>query len=571
MATATSRRHKATPPAEPKDVQSIWGPIPIGFLALTGEFSSGKTLFGLTIDPKNTLCYDNENSSETYTALGFHRIDVAKEMLKKIGKGKTYKPIDRYEWWLDDVRKRTDSGNYTVVFVDPFSEFDIGMSDYVFAHPESFGKTKQQFTSSGGMFWGAVKDYQEQVLDDLRARCQTFAVTLHMRNEFRGATPTGKREPKGKETLFQLATLYLQLERNEIKTGPRKGEVPAVPSAILLKHRLTHISYGEDGELSIAPILPPRIPIATPKAIREYLANPADYNHLKKEELLIHEEMSEEEKLRLQLQVEQARRDANESEISRTEAMARGAERQAAARAAQAQAQAQNGASDQSAAMAGRRQAKAKASAEQAATEAESEAESTAIAPPKGSSDSDLIDEEMQQVLRRAAVDTFDDDIEGFRAWMRENFKVEQLNALTYEQANLCSARLVNLKAKRIQEAAQASAEEAAAAEGGELVKSTPVAEGTTLVKATRKQLDQLKKLIIEQEIPDAAQDAILSKRGVKLFKDLTTVQADEIIQNLEMAASQPDDSQDGEGNQDDDDDSHDGEFEESQDSESQE
>ena len=65
-------------------------PIPV--IGLTGEYQSGKTLFGLSISPgPRTLVYDMEKSSLTYESIGFQRVDIGAEMLKLHPKG--YAPI----------------------------------------------------------------------------------------------------------------------------------------------------------------------------------------------------------------------------------------------------------------------------------------------------------------------------------------------------------------------------------------------------------------------------------------------------------------------------------------------
>ena len=202
----------------PNKPAGIWAGKNIGVIVVTGEKGEGKTLFCTTIDPANTLVYDNEGSSADYESLGFERVDVAAELIRKYP-GKNAKPIDRFLWWRDDVKVRVQPGKFSVVVVDPASEIESGLTQYVKEHPAEFGYTKSQFDQAAPLFWGAVKDFWKSILDDLRTRCETICLTVHMRDEFKGGRPTGKREAKGKETLFELASLYLEMERPRTRTA----------------------------------------------------------------------------------------------------------------------------------------------------------------------------------------------------------------------------------------------------------------------------------------------------------------------------------------------------------------
>jgi len=269
-------------------VPSIWGDCPIPIIGLTGEFSTGKTLFGLTIDPgPRTIVWDNEGSSLSYKGIGFKHVDVADELRKKFGR-REYKPRDRFTTWLENARA-CEPGQYTVGMIDPASEIESGLVQFVEENPERFGYSAKQFEKSTALLFGAVKDYWEQILDDLRTRFQTLCFVVHMREEFKGGAPTGKREPKGKETLWQLASLFLKFER-----APNTE----IPSAVVLKSRVAKTEFV-GGRLKIVNCLPDRLPEATPDAIRQYIINPPDFNNLKANERFQPETMTEDERLRL--------------------------------------------------------------------------------------------------------------------------------------------------------------------------------------------------------------------------------------------------------------------------------
>jgi hypothetical protein len=304
-------------------MSTLW-PQPIPILGLTGEYASGKTWFGLSIapDPKRVRVYDLEMSASPYVSLGFEHVNVPQELQAKFPKGA--KAIDLWKWWLDDVTG-LEAGKYDVIMVDPVTDLESGLTDWVEANPSYFGHTSKQYEMMSGIKWGDVKDHWKAILAGrVATKCQTFAFVAHMGSEFDKVTKkaTGDRKPKGKETLMELATLYLQMERPKDKTGGRRG----VPSAIVLKSRLNHLSMGADGPV-LREALPPRLPVATPNAVREYMRNPPDLTNLKPEEKAPERVISEDERLRLRVAKAEAERDAAILAADREErAAARGSE-----------------------------------------------------------------------------------------------------------------------------------------------------------------------------------------------------------------------------------------------------
>lgn len=277
---------------------ALW-PQPIPILGLTGEYQSGKTWFGISIcpDPKRLRVYDFELSAAPYKSLGFDYVNVAEVMAAKYPKGP--KPIDVWNWWLEDVSS-LQPGRFDAILADPITDLERGLTDWVNANPAHFGHTAGQYQSMSGIMWGDLKDHWKLILSTrVATKCQTFAFVAHLGDEFKGNKPSGKRQPKGKDTLIELSTLYLWLDRS-------KG---AVPSAEVLKTRLSHLGMGPNGP-EIRPALPPNLPVATPHAIRQYLLNPPDYANLRPEERIAEKVLSADERLRLQLQLAEAERDA---------------------------------------------------------------------------------------------------------------------------------------------------------------------------------------------------------------------------------------------------------------------
>jgi hypothetical protein len=286
----------------------LW-PQPIPVIGVTGPIGAGKTIFGLLIDPARTLVYDEENSSKSYEHLGVIRVDVHAELNRRYPNG--YKPIQAFEWWANDVRARAAPGYFSVIMQDTVALIENGLVDWVEAHPDYFGHTVAQHRAqNGAMKWGDVSKLWKQTCLDLATRCETFVFTTHMADVFKDGERTGKLKPKGNKVLMEIASLYLELER---KAGPG-GELPQKPTAKVIKSRLVSppILNKQSGELELLRILPPRMPVATPFAIRQYFANPAG-DKLRPEERPPDERLTEDEKL--QLQAETARSNARAEEL----------------------------------------------------------------------------------------------------------------------------------------------------------------------------------------------------------------------------------------------------------------
>lgn len=298
---------------ETTETKPLW-PDPLEIIGLTGHYESGKTLFAVTICPgPATKVYDFEKSAGTHQrVIGYERIDVPSVMLKSHANG--YKAIDVFQWWLADIRA-TPPGKYRVIVADPVTDLEAGLVDWVNQNPGFFGHTHNQYAKMSGLMWGDVKAYWKIILTDVAARCETFAFVAHLGREFVKNEATGKEKPKGKETLTELSSLYLWMERKKNE----KGERPAKPSARVLKTRLSSARIDPtSGDVEVVPTLPPRIPVATPAAIRQYMLTPPDYAKLTEDERSPDPVFSEEEKLRLELAKAEAERDAEVARLERS-------------------------------------------------------------------------------------------------------------------------------------------------------------------------------------------------------------------------------------------------------------
>ncbi len=302
-------------PAAPQ----LW-PQSIPIIGGTGEKWAGKSKFGLNICPGNltTLVYDFEQSCASYEdeyrriGVPFKRVDVQEEMHKTHPNG--YKKIDMFAWWLKHIRD-VKAGEFRVIMVDPVTDLESGLTDWVNANPQFFGHTQKQYEMMSGIMWGDVKDYEKMILADICAKCETFYFTAHLGAEFNGKAATGKKKAKGKETLFELASLYLWFSRDPDPKGVR----PNAPSATVLKGRLETAELV-DGEVVSYSVLPPRLPVATPKAIREYFKKPAGKTGLTDAEKVKEETLTDDDRLKLQLAKAEADRDAAQANAAAAQA-----------------------------------------------------------------------------------------------------------------------------------------------------------------------------------------------------------------------------------------------------------
>lgn len=278
-------------------------PKPIPIIGATGEYESGKTIAGLTICPGlQTLYYDMEQSGASYDDLGHVRVNVMAEMQALHPNG--YKPIDLFLWWVKHV-KAVEKGKYRVIVIDPITDLERGMTDWVVANPQAFGHTAQQYTKMSGIMWGDLKDYYKSIVADLSVRCETLYYTAHVGKEFEDNRVTGKLKVKGKVTLHELASLFVWLFRKP----NAKGVKPNKPAARVLKSRLM-VTKMVDGELEMQQVLPPSMPVFTAKTLRDAFASPAGGREIDDIERHVEEVTSDEDKMRLAIQLEEAKRDA---------------------------------------------------------------------------------------------------------------------------------------------------------------------------------------------------------------------------------------------------------------------
>lgn len=279
---------------------------------VTGPKWSGKTLLGYQIAPgfhaeghpyagqSRTINLDVEMSAGTYAVPGIDRVDVPSVLRDNFGIAE-YKPIDIFKWFREWIGK-VPQHRYDVIMVDPASDLESGLLDYVRVNPVEFGYSAAQFSKMESVAIACAKTLWKRLLIDIAARCQLFYFTTHEKAEWKGNKPTGKMIAKGMEPLYEVASLYLRLEREKQKEGER----PKPPSATILKDRLSFQEFDPaSGEVKIITILPERLPEATAKAIRNYVKYPVGKRKegIKPEELAQEVNLSDDEKLLIQAEI----------------------------------------------------------------------------------------------------------------------------------------------------------------------------------------------------------------------------------------------------------------------------
>ncbi len=302
--------------------------VVIDVLGLTGPYASGKTVFGLSIAPgvhpeghpfagqPRTRYDDLEKSGATYQGFGAYRMDWPTEMVSEKMRAKYtrgVRPIDIFQEWYSSI-KTIKPGQYDVIMADTIGDLEGGMVDWVKSRHKEFGfKSAESFEAMGGIFWKYVKDEWKLVLSYLSSICQTFVFTAHLRKVWVNGRPTSQFEPVGKDTLMELSSLYLWMDRS----ANAKGEVPEKPAANLRKNRLMETTIDANGDVVTRPYLPPRLPVATPKALREYILAPPSYEKLKPAEKVHEKQLSEEEQLLIRQNIAEAEAQKEQTALER--------------------------------------------------------------------------------------------------------------------------------------------------------------------------------------------------------------------------------------------------------------
>jgi len=300
----------------------FWGlvngkPLRIRRIGCTGEFASGKSLFIDRIDTRNTFKIDLEASSDTFN-LPFKKYVCLYDEVKTVNSSGIPTAIECF-LWFDDMLEKVKTGEYTVVAVDPINEIQSGCYDWVYSNPGKFGRTQGQYDKMTAMVWGDVKTYLDMRIGMLTNKIETFAYTVHMGQVWKDGKPVeGKMKAKGSDVFRKMADVFFVLSR---PVDPKTGRQPDKPIGIIAppigKCRLVHANPDDCDEAY--PILPPVIKDLTANAIRRYILKPPDYKNLAPDQLVPHYELTDDDKLQMQVRIAEAQ---EESERLRNERLA---------------------------------------------------------------------------------------------------------------------------------------------------------------------------------------------------------------------------------------------------------
>jgi hypothetical protein len=279
---------------------NLWDGHPLPIIGISGSANAGKSYLAATLCAEKTLYLDTEKGAGAYKSFGCTYKDIRALTRARINRAPT--PKDLFETVLEETGK-VKLGDFELIVIDPFTgTLEQGIVELVSSKYASYGFTSEsKFTSSGGLFWSRVRGYEENFLLDLSDRCTSVVFVAQMKTIWRDGSATKEKEPQGKSTLFNLAALYLVLERKSIT---RHVPPPLIPSAQVLKSHTLHP-------------FPPRLPEATYETIYSYLTNGLDGGILSEEEQIIETPLSDDEKLQLQATIEETKLEAATAELER--------------------------------------------------------------------------------------------------------------------------------------------------------------------------------------------------------------------------------------------------------------
>jgi len=319
----------------------LWPMMPPQITITTGEIGNGKSTFtqNTGASPDRTCVLDFEKSQkgdDDQLHFGMYT-DVQAEMTAKYPNGFTR--LQLYDYFVAKSNE-VPAGKFDVIVLDNASILEDAITAKVETNPKEFGLSPNQITDGGGLKWGAVKDLYGYHLNRLASKCKMVFVVVHLRDKWNGKKPMldeyGKvvREPKGKDTLEQLSSLFVWVTTGTggvpwakvIKARmARKIWVadPANPPEGVTPEMVAGQLNGEPGNI-IVQVLPPRLPKCTWPAIREYMRNPVGFRELRRDEVLSRQEMSDDDRLKLRALAAQNEADAAASRLAESEMRSQG-------------------------------------------------------------------------------------------------------------------------------------------------------------------------------------------------------------------------------------------------------
>jgi len=522
----------------------LWGGVRIPIVLLSGEIKCGKSLWGLLVDPNcrrprsevqpTTIWWDVEGSAETYAgSLNFDWKDVRKAVSDgyhlRVAKAGPNDPKWRRilmetadvndspsaslfrAWYLHLLS--IEPGRYAVGGVDTFTPIQEGLIEWLRRHPEAFGRTSVQYDKASSMFlWPDVKTMLSYILaTDCRLLFETFVLTVHLKNEWAGGAKTGQRVAEGLDVLGKLASVILRLDRTP---KAKEKDPPQKPSAIVggLSRLMRFGATAEEDR----PILPPRLPDASPDAIRAYIAAPPDFANLKPAERMPDQSLTEDQRLQIAAATAANNLAAEETAMTRLEMMRRAAGAPSAA------------------VVSGASPLQTESLAGPSASVPDSR---DSVPPDDGPAMATAAQiRELEQRLEK----TFPTPEEG-REWFLKGSGGVRPAELSESAMADCLAALCRLQSERIQEAAAAKLAAAEVAVNESWSAADAVAITAALLSthspdglATQEQRDAIRRLSEAIGLTKEYHEAWLTARGVNSYRSLSFEAAQSRIEELE-------------------------------------
>lgn len=240
---------------------------------ITGFRGTGKSTFAATSDDPRNICFlDYESKGQgLHEQLGFGYYEsipdtVAAECGRLV-------PIEMFaRTW--QILEAIPKDRFTVLVLDNIGMLQTGMEAEVKDKPARYGVDQQKaLTGQYGGAWPGVKLIFSTITSFARSKgIQLIVVISHLKGAWGEGKPLlGKFKTDGVDRIHELSTLSLVM---------LPGLTPPTPSALVMKEQMGEVKF-QDGEFTVKRKLPLKLPKATWKEIKRYLAEGCDFTNPK--------------------------------------------------------------------------------------------------------------------------------------------------------------------------------------------------------------------------------------------------------------------------------------------------
>lgn len=259
-----------------------------GVTYVTGHFGVGKSTFAAQFDNPASVAFldfDGGKSRNLNDMLHFGAWFPVLE-LAAAKKGANYTDQDLFNVFTE-ILNGMPAGRFNTAILDNIGPMEAAFAAEVKRSPATYGCNPANV--SAGRYGGAnpgVKFLISRVIAALNAKgITTIVVTAHVGAVWINGVPVlNKFNAKGSEAWQQAALMTLALV-------PGNGVAPA---GIVIKEAFGQMEFdAEKGDFTPKRVLPTKLPVATPAAIREYIANPISDRPALPEEIATEEEKAE--------------------------------------------------------------------------------------------------------------------------------------------------------------------------------------------------------------------------------------------------------------------------------------